>query len=65
MTPVVAEIYFHATGKTTTCVVRDYCEACAKGRAVIDLAPLVFLESGGLTLAHGVATVSVRYLGAR
>ena len=65
MTPVVAEIYFHATGRTTTCVVRDYCQACAEGRAVIDLAPLIFLESGGLTLAHGVATVSVRYLGAR
>ena len=62
--PVVAEVYFHATGRTTTCVVRDYCEACAKGRAVIDLSPLVFLESG-LTLGHGVAKVSVRYLGAR
>ncbi len=62
--PVVAEVYFHATGRTTTCVVRDYCEACAKGRALIDLSPLIFLESG-LTLGHGVATVSVRYLGAR
>lgn len=64
MKPIVAEVYFHATGRTTTCVVRDYCEACAKGRAVIDLSPLVFLESG-LTLGRGVAIVSVRYLGAR
>ncbi len=62
--PVLAEVYFHATKKTTTCVVRDYCQACAESRAVIDLAPLVFLESG-LTLGHGVATVSVRCLGAR
>lgn len=65
MKPVVAEVYFHATGRTTTCVVRDYCQACDEGRAIIDLSPLVFLESGGLTLGHGVATVSVRYLGAR
>ena len=63
--PVVVEVYFHATKKTTTCVARDYCQACAEGRAIIDLSPLVFLESGGLTLGHGVATVSVRYLGAR
>ena len=64
MKPVVAEVYFHATGRTTTCVVRDYCQACDESRAVIDLSPLVFLESG-LTLGHGVARVSVRYLGAR
>jgi len=64
MKPVVAEVYFHATGRTTTCVVRDYCEACAKGRAVIDLSPTAFL-AGGLTLGRGVAIVSVRYLGAR
>jgi hypothetical protein len=64
MTPVEADIFFHATGRVVRVVVRDYCEACAKGRAVIDLAPLVFLESG-LTLGHGVARVSVRYLGAR
>ena len=65
MKPVVVEVYFHATKKTTTCVARDYCQACDEGRAIIDLSPLVFLESGGLTLGHGVATVSVRYLGAR
>lgn len=64
MKPVVAEVYFHSTGKTTTCVVRDYCRACDEGRVVIDLSPLVFLESG-LTLGHGVAKVSVRYSGAR
>ena len=64
MRPVVAVVYFHDTGMASRCVVRDYCEACAKGRAVIDLSPLVFL-SGGLTLGDGVANVSVRYVGAR
>lgn len=64
MAPVEAIVYFHATGRSVRVVVRDYCEACAKGRAVIDLSPLVFL-SGGLTLGDGVAKVSVRYVGAR
>jgi hypothetical protein len=64
MTPVEAIVYFHATGRSVRVVVRDYCEACAKGRAVIDLSPTAFL-AGGLTLGHGVAKVSVRYLGAR
>ena len=64
MTPVEAVVYFHATGRSVRVVVRDYCEACAKGRAVIDLSPTAFL-AGGLTLGRGVAIVSVRYLGAR
>lgn len=64
MTPVEAVVYFHATGSSVRVVVRDYCEACAKGRAVIDLSPTAFL-AGGLTLGRGVAIVSVRYLGAR
>ncbi len=64
MTPVEAVVYFHATGRSVRVVVRDYCEACAKGRAVIDLSPTAFL-AGGLTLGRGVAKVSVRYLGAR
>jgi len=64
MTPVEAVVYFHATGRSVRVVVRDYCDACAKGRAVIDLSPMAFL-AGGLTLGHGVAKVSVRYLGAR
>jgi hypothetical protein len=64
MTPVEAIVYFHATGRSVRVVVRDYCEACAKGRAVIDLSPTAFL-AGGLTLGRGVARVSVRYLGAR
>jgi hypothetical protein len=64
MTPVEAIVYFHATGRSVRVVVRDYCDACAKGRAVIDLSPTAFL-AGGLTLGQGVATVSVRYLGAR
>jgi hypothetical protein len=64
MTPVEADIFFHATGRVVRVVVRDYCEACAKGRAVIDLSPTAFL-AGGLTLGRGVAKVSVRYLGAR
>ena len=64
MTPVEAVVYFHATGRSVRVVVRDYCDACAKGRAVIDLSPMAFL-AGGLTLGRGVAKVSVRYLGAR
>lgn len=64
MTPVEAVVYFHATGRSVRVVVRDYCDACAKGRAVIDLSPTAFL-AGGLTLGRGVAKVSVRYLGAR
>ena len=64
MTPVEADIFFHATGRSVRVVVRDYCEACAKGRAVIDLSPTAFL-AGGLTLGRGVAIVSVRYYGAR
>lgn len=64
MDPVEAIVYFHATGRSVRVVVRDYCEACAKGRAVIDLSPTAFI-AGGLTLGRGVARVSVRYLGAR
>ena len=64
MDPIKAIVYFHATGRSVRVVVRDYCEACAKGRAVIDLSPTAFL-AGGLTLGRGVARVSVRYLGAR
>jgi len=64
MTPVEAIVYFHATGRSVRVVVRDYCDACAKGRAVIDLSPTAFL-AGGLTLGRGVAIVSVRYVGAR
>ena len=64
MAPVEAIVYFHATGRSVRVVVRDYCDACAKGRAVIDLSPTAFL-AGGLTLGQGVARVSVRYLGAR
>jgi len=64
MTPVEAVVYFHATGRSVRVVVRDYCDACAKGRAVIDLSPTAFL-AGGLTLGRGVAIVSVRYVGAR
>jgi hypothetical protein len=64
MTPIEAVVYFHATGRSVRVVVRDYCDACAKGRAVIDLSPTAFL-AGGLTLGRGVAIVSVRYSGAR
>ena len=64
MAPVEAVVYFHATGRSVRVVVRDYCDACAKGRAVIDLSPTAFI-AGGLTLGRGVARVSVRYLGAR
>lgn len=62
--PVDVLVLFVDTGKEVRCTVRDYCDACAKGRAIIDLSPVVFL-AGGLTLGRGVARVSVRYLGAR
>ena len=64
MTPVMALVYFHKTGRTVRVVVRDWCGACAAGRSLIDLSPSVFIL-GGLTLGEGVARVSVRYLGAR
>ena len=62
--PVLAEITNKKNGRKVIVVVRDYCEACDKGRAAIDLSPSAFIALG-LTLEQGVGRVKVRYLGAR
>jgi hypothetical protein len=64
MTPITAEITNKENGRKVLVVVRDYCRACHKGRAAIDLSPAAFIALG-LTLEQGVGKVSVRYLGAR
>ena len=64
MKPVAAIVRSKKTGKEVRVIVRDYCQACAEGRVLIDLSPRAFLALG-LTLGEGVARVEVRYLGAR
>jgi hypothetical protein len=64
MPPVAAIVRSKRTGKEVRVIVRDYCQACAEGRVLIDLSPMAFLALG-LTLGEGVARVEVRYLGAR
>ena len=64
MPPVAAIVRSKKTGKEVRVIVRDYCQACAGGRVLIDLSPMAFLALG-LTLGEGVARVEVRYLGAR
>ena len=64
MTPITAEITNKRNGRKVLVVVRDYCRACHKGRAAIDLSPAAFIALG-LTLEQGVGRVKVRYLGAR
>ena len=64
MRPVAAIVRSKKTGKEVRVIVRDYCQACAEGRVLIDLSPMAFLALG-LTLGEGVARVEVRYLGAR
>lgn len=71
MRPVAALVTSLDTGRSVFVIVRDYCGACAKGKAVIDLSPVAFSllwREGApdpLTLGRGVARVSVRYFGAR
>ena len=64
MKPVAAIVRSKKTGKEVRVIVRDYCQACAEGRVLIDLSPMAFLALG-LTLGEGGARVEVRYLGAR
>jgi rare lipoprotein A (peptidoglycan hydrolase) len=64
MTPITAEITNKRNGRKVLVVVRDYCRACHKGKAAIDLSPAAFIALG-LTLEEGVGKVRVRYLGAR
>ena len=63
-TPVLAEITNKKNGRKVIVVVRDYCEACDKGRVALDLSPANFIALG-LTLEQGVGRIRVRYLGAR
>lgn len=71
MRPVYALVTSRDTGRSVLVLVRDYCGACHAGRAILDLSPVAFslLWRDGapdpLTLGRGVATVDVRYLGAR
>jgi len=71
MRPVYAVVTSLDTGRSVLVLVRDYCDACHDGRAILDLSPVAFslLWRDGvadpLTLGRGVARVSVRYLGAR
>lgn len=64
MNPITAEITNRKNGRKVLVVVRDYCRACHKGRAAIDLSPAAFVALG-LTLEDGVGRVRVRYFGAR
>jgi hypothetical protein len=64
MKPITAEITNKRNGRKVLVVVRDYCRACHKGRAAIDLSPAAFIALG-LTLEEGVGRVRVRYFGAR
>ena len=64
MKPVAVIVRSKRTGKEVRVIVRDYCQACAEGRVLIDLSPMAFLALG-LTLGEGVARVEVRYSGAR
>jgi hypothetical protein len=64
MTPITAEITNKENGRKVIVVVRDYCRACHKSKAAIDLSPAAFIALG-LTLEQGVGKVRVRYLGAR
>ena len=64
MSPITAEITNKKNGRKVIVVVRDYCEACDKGRVAIDLSPSAFIALG-LTLGEGIGRVSVRYFGAR
>ena len=65
MKPVEAIVRSKKTGKEVRVIVRDYCQACAEGRVLIDLSPMAFSIGLGLTLGEGIARVEVRYLGAR
>lgn len=51
-TPYQVDVVFIGTGRVVRIWVRDYCEACAEGRILIDLSPLTIL-AGGLTLGQG------------
>ena len=53
------DVVFLETGRTVRIWVRDYCQACAEGRVLIDLSPLTVL-AGGLTLGQGRYRIELR-----
>ena len=57
--PYEVDVVFLDTGRIVRIWVRDYCEACAEGRVLIDLSPLTIL-AGGLTLGQGRYKVELR-----
>jgi hypothetical protein len=57
--PFQLDVVFLGTGRVVRIWVRDYCQACAEGRVLIDLSPLTIL-AGGLTLGQGRYKVELR-----
>lgn len=57
--PYQLDVVFLGTGRVVRIWVRDYCQACAEGRVLIDLSPLTIL-AGGLTLGQGRYKVELR-----
>lgn len=57
--PYEVDVVFLDTGRVVRIWVRDYCQACAEGRVLIDLSPLTIL-AGGLTLGQGRYMVELR-----
>ena len=57
--PYEVDVVFLGTGRVVRIWVRDYCQACAEGRVLIDLSPLTIL-AGGLTLGQGRYKVELR-----
>jgi len=53
------DVVFLDTGRVVRIQIRDYCQACAEGRVLIDLSPLTIL-AGGLTLGQGRYKVELR-----
>lgn len=64
MKPVTVVVTSKTTGRSVRLVVRDYCDACAKGRAILDISPWGFIALGH-ELGVGVDSVRIRYEGAR
>lgn len=58
--PVNAVITSKITGRSVRVKIRDYCRACDKNRALVDMSPWVFVALGH-ELGRGVTRVSIRY----
>jgi len=64
MPPVAVVVTSKTTGRSVRLIVRDYCDACAKGRAILDISPWGFIALGH-ELGKGVDNVWIRYEGVR